>query len=169
MGTERPTLTLDLSGPDGNVFLVIGHTRSLLTGQMLDHFNTDIREAVRPGTGKKYEDILRIVNKYVRLVDRSRMYTNYAMNRDEVTVAIERLNEQLKTLPDDVPCALEGLYPDFDDPDLNEYAYWTLLGREIEDTERDIELVGHDKAELLRRLLAMLRECASALERAGIG
>lgn len=166
---DRPILTLDLSGPDGNVFVVIGRARELLAGLMLEHFNTDIGKATLIDEGTTYEDILRIVNTYVRLVDRSRMYTNYAMNPGEVTAAIDRLNEQLKTLPDEVPCSLEGLYPDFDDPDLNEYAYWTMLMTEIEGTEKDIELVGFDNAELLRRLLAMLQECASALERAGIG
>ena len=166
---DRPILTLDLSGPEGNAFVVITRTRELLTGLMMEHFNTDIGRATLIDEGTTYEDILRIVNKYVRLVDSSRMYTNYAMNAGEVTAAIDHLNEQLKTLPDEVPCSLEGLYPDFDDPDLNEYAYWTLLSREIEDTEKDIELVGYENAELLRRLLAMLRECASALERPGIG
>ena len=104
----------------------------------------------------------------VRLVDRSRLYTNYAMNPGEVTAAINRLNEQLKLLPDDVPCSLEGLYPDFDDPDTDAYAYMAMLRLEIRDTEQDIELVGYDNAEPLRRLLTMLRECASALERAGV-
>ena len=44
-----------------------------------------------------------------------------------------------------------------------------MLLAESEATEKDIELVGEDKVEPLHRLLAMLRECASALERAGIG
>lgn len=166
---ERPLLKLDLAGPEGNVFVVIGRAREVLTGLMLQHFNIEVGQATLIALGTRYEDILTIVNKYVRLVDRSGLYTNYAMSREEVVAAIDRLNEQLKTLPDDVPCSLEDLYPDFDDPDLNEYAYWTMLFAEIETTEKDIELIGYDKAEPLRRLLAMLRECASALERAGIG
>jgi len=43
-----------------------------------------------------------------------------------------------------------------------------MLMLEIRDTEQDIELVGYDKAEPLRRLLTMLRECASALKRASV-
>ena len=43
-----------------------------------------------------------------------------------------------------------------------------MLMLEIRDTEQDIELVGYDNTEPLRRLLTMLRECASALKRAGV-
>lgn len=43
-----------------------------------------------------------------------------------------------------------------------------MLMLEIRDTEQGIELVGYDNVEPLRRLLTMLRECASALERAGV-
>jgi hypothetical protein len=158
-----------LGGPEGNVFIAIGYARAKLTGLMLEHFNREIGRATLIALNTRYEDILRIVNTYVRLVDRSGLYTNYAMNHDEVLAAIEHLNEQLQTLPDDVPCSLEGLYPDFDEPDMNEYVYLTMLLAEIQSTEQDIELVGDEKAEPLRQLLAMLRECASALERAGIG
>ena len=43
-----------------------------------------------------------------------------------------------------------------------------MLMLEIRDTEHDIELVGYEMAEPLKRLLAMLQDCVSALRRAGI-
>jgi hypothetical protein len=52
--------------------------------------------------------------------------------------------------------------------DCDVYVSMVMLMLEIRDTEQDIELVGYDKAELLRGLLAMLRECASALKGAGV-
>src|SRR2546425_5451380 len=124
---ERTILTLDLSGPDGNVFVVTARTRELLTGLMLEHFNTEIGKATLINVGTTYKDILEIVNRYVLLIDKSGVYSEYAVNQDAVIAAIDHLNEQLKTLPDHYPCSLEGLYPDFDDPDTDAYAYMALL------------------------------------------
>jgi hypothetical protein len=114
------------------------------------------------------KDILDIVNRYVRLIDRSGLYAEFAIDQEAIVAAIAHLNEQLQTLLDDTPCSLEDLYPDFDDPDCDAYVYMAMLRLEIRDTEQDIELVGYDNAEPLRQLLTMLRECASALERAGV-
>ena len=166
---ERPLLTLDLAGPEGNVFIVISCARTLLTGLMLEHFNTDIGQATLIDAGTTYSGILAIVNRYVRLIDRSGLYAEYAIDQEAILSAIGHLNEQLQTLPDDVPCSLEDLHPDFDDPDCDAYVYMAMLMLEIRDTEQDIELVGYDNAEPLRRLLTMLRECVSALQRAGVG
>jgi hypothetical protein len=113
--SERPLLKLDLSGPEGNVFVVMGLARSLLTGQMLEHLDADLNEATIPGKEKKYAEILAIVDKYVHLVDTSGVYRDYAINKDLIMAAIDNFNEQLGTLPDTVICAIEGLYPDFDD------------------------------------------------------
>ncbi len=74
----KPTLTLDLSGPDGNTFMVIGYARELLTGLLLEHYNEEVRAALAPGSGKTHEDILAIVNQYVTLVDTSGRYPAYA-------------------------------------------------------------------------------------------
>lgn len=60
---ERPLLNLDLSGQEGNVFVVIGRTREMLTGLMLQHFNMEIGQATLITLGTRYEDILSIVNK----------------------------------------------------------------------------------------------------------
>lgn len=143
---ERPILTLDLLGPEGNVFVVISRARERLTGLMLEHFNTDIGKATLIDEGTTYQDILAIVNRYVRLIDRSGLYAEYAIDQEAIMAAIAHLNEQLKTLPDNIPCSLEDLYPDFDDPDTDAYAYMALLMLEIRDTEQDIALVGYDEA-----------------------
>src|SRR6266567_4847650 len=108
---ERPVLRLDLIGPEGSVFVVIGRARELLTGLMLEHFNTDIGQAMLIDAGKTYRDILAIVNKYVRLIDTSGMYSEYGPDEDAIRRAIDTFNEQLRLLPDTVICAIDGLYP----------------------------------------------------------
>src|SRR5712692_7293239 len=123
---DRPILTLDLSGPDGNVFVVTARTREMLTGLMLVHFNTDIGQATLINVGTTYKDVLTIVNRYVRLIDRSGLYAEYAIDQEAIVSAIDHLNEQLKTLPDNVPCSLEDLYPDFADPDCDAYTYMDM-------------------------------------------
>jgi hypothetical protein len=165
---ERPLLNLDLSGPEGNVFVVIGRTREMLTGLMLEHFNTEIGTATLINQGTTYTDILAIVNRYVRLIDRSGLYADYAVDQEAVIRAIDTLNDQVKTLPNEIPCSIEDVYPVFDDPDMDAYAYLALLKAEVRDTQQDIELVGYDQSEPLRRLLQMLQDCVSALRRAGI-
>jgi hypothetical protein len=162
---DRPILTLDLSGPEGNVFVVIGRARELLTGLMLEHFNTDIGKATLIDEGTTYKDVLAIVNKYVRLIDKSGLYTEYAVSQDAVVAAITRFNEQLATLPDTVVCAIEGLYPDFDNPSIGAEVYLSFVEDEIRWV---ISLMAQRKDEALEKLLAMLQELVSALKSAGI-
>jgi hypothetical protein len=164
---ERPLLTLDLAGPEGNVFIVISCARALLTGLMLEHFNTDIGQATLIDAGTTYSGILVIVNRYVRLIDRSGLYPEYAVNQEEVTSAVLHLNEQLQSLSDTVYCSLQDLYPDPDDPECDEYVYMGMLTMEVESVEKQIEQ--SDNKEPLERLLTILQECASAFERAGVG
>src|SRR5690349_694876 len=116
---DRPILTLDLQGPEGNVFIVIGRTRSMLSGLALEHFNIEIGIATLVQGVATYRDILAIVNKYVRLIDRSGLYAEYAVDQEAVIAAVDHLNDQIKTLPSEVPCSIEDLYPDFDDPDTD--------------------------------------------------
>src|SRR5436305_11582135 len=89
---DRPILTLDLSGPDGNVFVVISHARQLLAGLRLEHFNTDIGRATLIDEGTTYQDLLAIINRYVRLIDRSGLYAEYAIDREAIVAAINHLN-----------------------------------------------------------------------------
>jgi len=162
---ERPLLVLDLLGPEGNVFIIIARARALLTGQMLEHFNTDIGTAMLIDAGKTYKDILAIVNKYVRLIDKSGLYTEYSVSQDAVVAAITRFNEQLATLPDTVVCAIEGLYPDFDNPSIGAEVYLSFVEDEIRWV---ISLMAQRKDEALEKLLAMLQELVSALKSAGV-
>lgn len=162
---DRPILSLDLSGPDGNVFVVISRTRELLTGLMLEHFNTDIGTATLIDEGTTYKDILAIVNKYVRLVDKSGLYTEYAVSQDAVVAAITHFNEQLATLPDTTVCAIEGLYPDFDNPSIGAEVYLSFVEDEIRWV---ISLMAQRKDDALEKLLAMLQELVSALRSAGL-
>lgn len=162
---ERPILTLDLAGPDHNVFVVTARTREMLTGLMLEHFNTDIGTATLLDEGTTYKDILAIVNKYVRLIDRSGLYAEYALNQEEVIAAITRFNEQLQTLPPTVVCAIDGLYPEFDNKELGPEVYLSFVEDEIRWT---VSILARNKDEGYERLLTMLQECASALLRAGV-
>lgn len=162
---ERPLLSLDLSGPDGNVFVVIGRAREKLTGLLLEHFNTDIGTATLIDEGTTYKDILAIVNKYVRLVDNSGLYPEYGIDKEAVTKAVTHFNEQLATLPDTVVCAIDGLYPDFDDPTIGASVYLSFVEDEIRWV---ISLMAQRKDDSLERLLAMLQELVSALKSAGV-
>jgi hypothetical protein len=163
--SERPILKLDLSGSDGNVFVVMGLARTLLTGQMLEHLDADLNEATEPGKERKYEVILGIVNKYVRLIDTSGMYPDYAIKQEDIIKAIDHFNEQLKTLPPTVVCAIDGLYPDFEDALIGPEVYLSFVLDEIRWT---VSVLAQNKSEGYERLLAMLRECVSALRRAGV-
>lgn len=168
MSDERPTLTLDLSGPEGNVFVVMSLARTLLSGEPLMDFNRAIGEATLITAGKKYEDILAIVNSYVRLIDRSALYPAYAWDEAAIIAAVDTLNEQLKTLPDTTPCSLEGLYPEFDYPEHSPEVYLALLGQEIEQVDEQIGQTEEGQQASLQRLRSMLLECISALHSAGV-
>ena len=164
--SARPLLKLDLSGSDGNVYVVMGLARTLLTGQMLEHLDADLNEATTPGQEKKYEDIVRVVDKYVRLIDTSGMYPQYAINKVQVTEAVTHFNERLNTLPETVICAIEGLYPDFDDDLIGPEVYLSFVEDEVAWV---VSLMAQKRDEHLDRLLTMLEELVSALRSAGVG
>lgn len=163
---ERPLLSLDLSGPDGNVFMVLGHARALFEGEALERFNHDTCEARQPGANKQYKDILEIVNLYVRLVDRSGLYPEYAVDKEAVMTAVQHLNEGIDALPQNVYTAIYGLYPDFDEPDMDENTYLTMLHMEIGSVQAQITQSSTKTP--LEQLLTLLRECAEAFTRAGV-
>ena len=75
---ERPRLDINLSGPDGNVFMVIGMARRQLEGEALKEFNRTISEATQAGRKTTYDDILGIVSSYMELTDTSSTYAAYA-------------------------------------------------------------------------------------------
>lgn len=73
----RYQLLFDAFGETGNVFSIIARTQTLLEGDEREAFMEAIHAATAPGTDKKYEDILRIVNEHVHLVDTSGHYPEY--------------------------------------------------------------------------------------------
>jgi hypothetical protein len=162
---NRPNLTLDLLGHDGNVFVVINRTRGMLTGLTLQQFNMDIGQTTLIGEGTTYKDILAIVNKYVRLIDSSGTYPEYGIDEEAITTAVTKFNEELHTLPPTVSCAIDMLYPEFDNPEQGPAAYLSFVEAEISWT---FSTLAQHKNEGYERLLAMLQELASALRSAGI-
>ena len=74
---DRPEMMIDLSGPDGNVFAVIGMARKLLTKEMGSEVTADFKEKIEaemknPETS--YENMLKLINEYVELIDVSGRY-----------------------------------------------------------------------------------------------
>jgi len=64
-------LVLDLSGPEGNAFVVLGRMRSLIK-QVYDKETAD--EYYAEAVSGDYENLLRTTNKWVELVDSSNSY-----------------------------------------------------------------------------------------------
>jgi len=120
--------------------------------------------------GTTYKDVLAIVNRYVELIDTSGLYPEYSKPRDETAImgAVNRLNEQLRTIPDTIYCPIEGLYPEFDNPDCGPEVYLVLVESEITWVSQKLEQALPEQREPLERLKAMLEECAASLRRAGV-
>jgi len=165
---SRPTLTLDLTGPDGNVYKVIVLAMQALSGEPLERFKEAITEATQPTAGKRYQDILAIVNTFVRLTDSSGLYPEYGWDESAITAAVQPFNEQLSTLPETVTCALQDVYPEFDLPELSPVRYLALLEEELEQVTERIEMSEEGQQTSLQQLRAMLQECISALHSAGV-
>ena len=83
-------------------------------------------------------------------------------------VAVERLQEQLATLPKEVTCLVDEVTPDFAEPDIGPGVYLQMVEEEIERVE--IELLGQDAGHRasLQRLREMLVACSIALHDAGV-
>jgi hypothetical protein len=88
------------------------------------------------------------------------------MDEKAIMAAVDRLNEQLTTLPDNVPCSLDGLYPDFEFPDdCGPQMYLAVLVDEIQEVEETLLIAPEAERQQLR---TMLLECAIALRSAGV-
>jgi hypothetical protein len=90
------------------------------------------------------------------------------MDEAAIIAAVDRLNEQLQTLPDTIGCSVEDLYPDFDYPDCGPEVYLALVEDEARQIRERIEQAAEVPTEDLQRLLAMLVECAVSLRLAGV-
>lgn len=167
----RPPLKINLAGEEGNIFVVIGAARVFLSGEPLEQFNREIGNATLVETGTTYQDVLAIVNRYVELIDTSGLFPEYSRPRDEhaITIAVIHLNEELRKLPDEFYCPLEGLYPTFDEPDTGPEIYLAFVTREIVVVEeRMAQYRQVEPPEPLKRLLGLLKECATSLRNAGV-
>ncbi len=164
---HRPYLDIDLSGPDGNVFNVISMARQHLTGHALASFNQTLWQWTEVGSGKKYDDILALVNDYMDLQDTSDTYPQYGRPA-HIMAAVDALNGHLQLLPPGIECEVTGLYPELDDPDLGTDKYGILLEEEVQRVEYEIgkadERTRDDWLELRTQLLA----CVASLRRVGV-
>lgn len=67
---KRKTVLFDRDGPSGNIYYVIGLARNVLQMQgRITDFNI-MRDRVF--NSKSYEDALKIINEYVKLIDAKR-------------------------------------------------------------------------------------------------
>lgn len=175
MGT-RPRLVIDLQGTNGNIYMVIAKARQLVPSDQLDTFINATLDAQRPGANKIYEDMLAIINSHVELVDSSGTYPAYAdkatagrhMNEAAIIAAVDRFNAQLRTLPDWVPCSIDGLYPEFDYPDHSPEIYLALVEDEVRTVKARIDQADESQREPLQQLLTMLVECSIDVQLAGV-
>lgn len=90
------------------------------------------------------------------------------MNEAAIIAAVDRLNEQLQTLPDWVPCLIDGLYPEFDHPDHSPQMYLALVRDEMKTVEEKIRQAEPGQRELLEQLCSVLLQCVVALTEAGV-
>jgi hypothetical protein len=163
----RPRLDIDLQGPEGNVFILFIRAREQLEGDALKSFNKEIWDVTQIGSGKKYDDILAIVNSYMELTDTSGLYPAYTIE-GKVTAAVGRLQEQVATLPPSVNAGVEGLWPDFDSPDTGSFAYMAVLDDEITRVQDEIVNGDESQREAYQQYLAMLQECTATFRRTGL-
>jgi hypothetical protein len=84
------------------------------------------------------------------------------VNEEQIIAAVDHLNEQLQTLPDTTPCSLEGLYPDFENPECGPEIYLTLVEEEIERIEEELRQQVESQDESLQKLHSMLLKCVTA-------
>lgn len=164
---ERPRLDIDLQGPDGNVFMLFIRARAQLEGDALKAFNREVWDATQAGSGKKYGDILAIVDSYMELMDTSGLYPAYTLE-GKVTAAVGRLQEQVATLPPSVDAGVDGLWPEFGNSDTGMFAYSVLIHNEITRIQDEIANGDQSQREGYERYLAMLQECDAVFRRIGI-
>lgn len=80
---ERPVLRLDLQGEEGNIFVVVGFVAAKFIEESGETDGRKLYDAMfdriaDPKAHHNYQQALAIVNEYVRLVDTSGLYPEYA-------------------------------------------------------------------------------------------
>lgn len=66
---ERPKLEIDISGPDGNIYVIMGKVMQILRKQRRITDWNNLRDAIT--SSKSYANALKEVNKVVELIDLS--------------------------------------------------------------------------------------------------
>ena len=64
---EKPILEIDISGPDGNIYVITGLVMQILRKQRRYTDWNNLRDAIT--SSKSYANALREINKVVELVD----------------------------------------------------------------------------------------------------
>lgn len=64
---EKPLLEIDISGPDGNIYVIMGLVMQILRKQRRYTDWNNLRDAIT--SSKSYANALREINKVVELVD----------------------------------------------------------------------------------------------------
>ena len=64
---EKPKLEIDISGPDGNIYVIMGLVMQILRKQRRYTDWNNLRDAIT--SSKSYANALREINKVVELVD----------------------------------------------------------------------------------------------------
>lgn len=75
----KPSLILDLSGPDGQIYALVGRAVFMLSGRMRDNFLDEIWELILQGPDVEHERLLAAIDKYVSLEDTSQRYPDYSL------------------------------------------------------------------------------------------
>ncbi len=163
--SDKPKLIINLSGPGGNIFMVLGRATFKLSGLLAEQFTMRINDAI--AEHKSYEGLLAITNEFVQIIDTSGTYQQYALPKrsiDETLViqAVNKLNERLRTLTD-ASTTLEGLFIEFGSDDYGPEVYLLLLEQEMGDIDKKLaQYLGFSK------LRIMLQDCLNELHQAGL-
>ena len=64
---EKPVLEIDISGPDGNIYVIMGMVMQILRKQRRYTDWNNLRDAIT--SSKSYTNALREINKVVELID----------------------------------------------------------------------------------------------------
>lgn len=69
-GETKPVMSIDLAGPDGNIFVVVNRAQAFLCAERGDQMWRRVQECT------SYQAALSVINEYVIIVDHSGIYTS---------------------------------------------------------------------------------------------
>lgn len=162
----RPELRLDLSGGDALPFNLVTAAMKQIEGDELARLNQSVWLATQIGSGATYDDLLRIVDLHVDLVDTSGTFPLYATG-SKIIGAVEQLNAHIGLMPAGINSEIEGLYPELDTPDIGVAEYLRLLDDEITRVGATIGW-DYEHMDALYTYKGALVRCAALLQRYGV-